>query len=25
MVVYAGYRWFRFERGQTHKEVDREH
>ena len=21
MVVYAGYRWFRFERGQTHKAV----
>ena len=25
MVVYAVYRWFRDERGQTHKEGDHEH
>lgn len=25
MVMYAGYRWLRHERGQTHKEADREH
>jgi len=25
MVIYAGYRWYRDERGQTHKEGDHEH
>ena len=25
MVVYAVWRWFRYERGQTHKEADHEH
>ena len=25
MVVYAVWRWFRYERGQAHKEADHEH
>lgn len=25
MAMYAGYRWLRHERGQMHKEADREH